>query len=107
MEVLISKFNTIVVSLKKKTYDFLDQRKTDFDSDYTEFKNSINDLHNAFLQFMEKQFNQITNTHRALALIKRFEKLDLPNVTLHDKYIRLLSQYSKDIDFVSRLKKRF
>jgi len=103
LELLIAKFNTIVASLKKKTYDFLDQRRTDFDTDYAEFKNAINELHNSIVQFMENQFNQMTSTQRALTLIKRYEKLDLPHVTMHDKYIRLLAQYSKDIDFVSRV----
>lgn len=103
MEQIIARFNTIVAGFKKKTYDFLDQRKTDFDIDYEDFKNQISELHNGLIQFMDNQFNQITNTHRALTLIKRFEKLNLPNVSMHDKYQHLLSQYSRDIDFVSRV----
>lgn len=45
MEQLIIKFNSIVTLFKKKTYDFLDQRKTDFNNDYDEFKDSIQELH--------------------------------------------------------------
>ncbi len=103
MELLIAKFNTIVGALKKKTYDFLDQRRTDFDTDYAEFKNAISDLHTSLVHFMDTQFNKITNTQRALALINRFDKLHLPNITMHDKYTRLLAQFARDIDFVSRV----
>jgi dynein heavy chain, axonemal len=45
MELLAAKFNGIITSLKKKTYDFLDQRRTEFDTDYEDFKRVIQDLH--------------------------------------------------------------
>lgn len=35
--------------MKNKHYDFLDQRKTDFDQDYEEFCRDINDLHVGFM----------------------------------------------------------
>jgi dynein heavy chain len=48
MELLAAKFNGIIATLKKKSYDFLDQRKTDFDVDYEDFKRAIQDLHVSF-----------------------------------------------------------
>lgn len=45
MELLAAKFNGIVATFKKKPYDFLDQRKIDFDNDYDDFKRAIQDLH--------------------------------------------------------------
>lgn len=36
---------TIVQSMKKKHYSFLDQRRTDFDVDYEEFCQSTGELH--------------------------------------------------------------
>ena len=44
IEMLNSKFQFLVSNVKKRNYDFLDYRKSDFDSDYEEFKNSIKDL---------------------------------------------------------------
>lgn len=35
--------------MKKKHYNFLDQRKADFDQDYEEFCKEINDLHVGFM----------------------------------------------------------
>lgn len=31
--------------MKKKPYDFLDQRKAEFDEDFDEFKRSVGELH--------------------------------------------------------------
>ena len=45
IELLASKFLGIVNGFKKKPYDFLDQRKIDFDNDYDDFKRAIQDLH--------------------------------------------------------------
>ena len=52
--------------------------------------------------FIDTQFDQIINTQRALAYIKRFEKVNLPNVSLDSKYTKLLSQFAKDIEAVSK-----
>lgn len=103
MEPLSAKFSQIVSTLKKKGYDFLDQRKQEFDADYTEFKNNTQELHETILAFINTQFEQITNTQRALAYIQRFERVNLPNVSLHDKYIKLLNAYARDIESVSRI----
>lgn len=51
IEMLAAKFTGIVTSFKKKTYDFLDQRKIDFDNDYDDFKKSIQDLNVIKLKF--------------------------------------------------------
>jgi dynein heavy chain len=38
-----------------------------------------------------------------VAYIQRFERLNLPNVSLHDKYVKLLNAYARDIEAVSRI----
>lgn len=42
---MASRFGVVVTSMKKKPYDYLDQRKMDFDSDFDEFKRAIQELH--------------------------------------------------------------
>ena len=44
MEMMANRFTVIYTSMKKKAYDPLDQRKAEYDSDYAEFKRSINEL---------------------------------------------------------------
>lgn len=38
-------FQAIVATIKEKEYNFLDQRKMDFEQDYEEFCKQTNDLH--------------------------------------------------------------
>ena len=44
VEQLNSRFNLALATLKKKPYDVLDQRKTEFDGDYEDFKRQVQDL---------------------------------------------------------------
>jgi len=44
----VNQYQTIVADIKKKPYDFLDQRQTDFDSGFTDFKQQIEELHVRF-----------------------------------------------------------
>ncbi|CAF3405686.1 unnamed protein product [Rotaria sp. Silwood1] len=102
-----SKFNGIVITLKKKDYDFLDQRKQEIDNDLDEFRRSIADLHQSLNEFLDKYFDSIKNTERALTTLKRFEKLQLPNIGLNEKYAKILQQYSKDLDLVAKIYQKY
>lgn len=44
IEQINSRFNLSIASIKKKPYDVLDQRKTDFDGDYEDFKRQLQEL---------------------------------------------------------------
>lgn len=54
------------------------------------------------LNFMNQRFERIIDTQQALRLLRKFETLSLPNLGIKDKYQRILSHYSADIDCVSR-----
>ncbi|CAF3729197.1 unnamed protein product [Adineta steineri] len=98
-----TKFNSIVVTLKRKEYDFLDQRKQEVDNDLDEFHRAVTDLHQNLNEFLDKYFNSVKNIQRALTTLKRFEKLQLPNIGLNEKYAKILQQYSKDLDLVAKI----
>lgn len=98
-----SKFNSTVTIMKKKEYDFLDQRKQETENDFEEFRRSIAELHSSLNEFLEKHFNSIRNTERALITLKRFEKLQIPNIGLNEKYAKILQQYSKDLDTMAKI----
>ena len=98
-----SKFNSIMTIMKRKEYDFLDQRKQEIENDFDEFRRSITELHSSLNEFLDKYFNAIRNTERALITLKRFEKLQLPNIGLNEKYGKILQQYSKDLDSVAKI----
>lgn len=44
LEPYCSKFQQVFTVIKKKPYDVLDQRKTDFDQDFDDFKRQLTDL---------------------------------------------------------------
>lgn len=52
MELMANKFAVIVTTMKKKPYDFLDQRKAEFDQDFEDFKRQISDLHVGLLALL-------------------------------------------------------
>ncbi|XP_066479011.1 dynein axonemal heavy chain 5 [Tiliqua scincoides] len=103
LEVMATKYQSIVATMKKKQYNFLDQRKTDFDQDYEEFCKQINDLHQQLQTFMDITFEKITNTERALDMLKKFERLGIPNLGIADKYQVILQNYGHDIEMISKL----
>jgi len=45
MELLANKYQVIVSCMKKRAYDFLDQRRADFDEDFIDFRRHIDELH--------------------------------------------------------------
>uniref|UniRef100_A0A8C4SPC6 Dynein axonemal heavy chain 5 n=1 Tax=Erpetoichthys calabaricus TaxID=27687 RepID=A0A8C4SPC6_ERPCA len=86
LEIMATKFQAIVVSMRKKQYNFLDQRKTDFDQDYEDFcKNTISLI--KFPNF----FNVL------------FSRLGIPDLGIDDKYQKILLNYGRDIEMVSKI----
>uniref|UniRef100_A0A8D1M5E9 AAA+ ATPase domain-containing protein n=1 Tax=Sus scrofa TaxID=9823 RepID=A0A8D1M5E9_PIG len=100
---MVTKYQDIVATIKKKEYNFLDQRKMDFEQDYEEFCKQTNDLHNELQKFMDVTFERIQNTNQALSMLKKFERLNIPNLGIDDKYQRILENYGADIDMISKL----
>uniref|UniRef100_A0A4W5PTB6 Dynein axonemal heavy chain 5 n=1 Tax=Hucho hucho TaxID=62062 RepID=A0A4W5PTB6_9TELE len=72
LETMATTFQSIVLTMKKKHYSFLDQRRTDFDQDYAEFCKNTTDL------------------------------LGIPDLGIDEKYQRILQNYGRDIEMVSR-----
>uniref|UniRef100_A0A8C7VIP0 Dynein, axonemal, heavy chain 5 n=1 Tax=Oncorhynchus mykiss TaxID=8022 RepID=A0A8C7VIP0_ONCMY len=98
LETMATTFQSIVLSIKKKQYSFLDQRRTDFDQDYDEFCKNTNQLKT----FMDNTFDNIQNTERALNVLKKCERLGIPDLGIDEKYQQILQNYGRDIEMVSR-----
>ncbi|XP_049624319.1 dynein axonemal heavy chain 5 [Suncus etruscus] len=103
LEDIITKYQGIVATIKKKEYNVLDQRKMDFDEDYKEFCKQINDLHTELQKFMDATIENIQNTNLALSMLKKFERLNIPNLGIEDKYRWILEKFGADIDLISKL----
>ncbi|XP_057352291.1 dynein axonemal heavy chain 5 isoform X2 [Manis pentadactyla] len=103
LEDLVTKCQGIIGTIKRKEYNFLDQRKMEFDQDYEEFCKQTNDLHNELQKFMDVTFEKIQNTNQALNMLKKFERLNIPNLGIDDKYRLILVNFGADIDMISKL----
>ncbi|XP_032555884.1 dynein heavy chain 5, axonemal isoform X6 [Chiroxiphia lanceolata] len=106
LEGMITKYESIVDNMKNKHYNFLDQRKTDFDQDYEEFCREINDLHDQLRIFMDITLENILNTQRALSMLQKFERLQIPNLGIDEKYQKTFQKYGHDIETVCKIYSR-
>ncbi|XP_030831333.1 dynein heavy chain 5, axonemal isoform X2 [Strongylocentrotus purpuratus] len=102
MDSLANRFTVVYTSMKKKPYDPLDQRKADFDSDYADFKRSVNDLLIAVKNFMNNMLDKIYNVPRALMTLRKFERVDVPNLGIHEKYAQILQRFGREIENTSK-----
>ncbi|XP_038070084.1 dynein heavy chain 5, axonemal-like isoform X1 [Patiria miniata] len=102
MEIMANKFVVIYTSMKKKPYDLLDQRKTDYDNDYQDFKRSIGELQAQIKAFMDATFDKIYNVPRALQLIKKFERITITGLGITERYALILSRFGREIENTSR-----
>ncbi|XP_034031153.1 dynein heavy chain 5, axonemal [Thalassophryne amazonica] len=100
LETAATRFQGIVANMKRKHYSFLNQRRTDFDLDYDHFCRSTSELHNQLKTFMNSTFEKIQNTNRALNVIKKFERLGIPDLGIEERYQLILQSYGRDIDMV-------
>ena len=59
-------------------------------------------LQNNILSFMDIRFAKITSVQRAVQLLKKFERLELPNLGIPEKYAKILAAYGREVDMVSK-----
>ncbi|KAF7655270.1 hypothetical protein LDENG_00058640 [Lucifuga dentata] len=98
LETHTTRFETTVVTMKKKTYSFLDHRQPDFDVDYEQFCGNTTEIHNQLKRFMDTTFEKIPHTERALTVLKKFERLGIPDLGIEAKYQHILQKYGRDIE---------
>ncbi|XP_033874388.2 dynein axonemal heavy chain 8-like [Acipenser ruthenus] len=75
---LAGKFQNIYLNMKKKQYDILDPRKTEFETDFSEFMVQVQNVETQLQVFMNSCFIKILSSQHALLLLQRFEKLNIP-----------------------------
>lgn len=51
---------------------------------------------------MDIRFAKITSVQRAVQLLKKFERLELPNLGIPEKYAKILAAYGREVDAVSK-----
>ncbi|KAJ8010647.1 hypothetical protein DPEC_G00077260 [Dallia pectoralis] len=103
MEKIFVRYQNIVTTIKSKTYNVLDHRKLEFDSDYTEFKFQIQGLFQSLQSLLMAWFDQSITTERMLDLLSKFENGVGKQLDLTDKYMAVLQRYSRDLELIRKL----
>uniref|UniRef100_A0A8C1TUR2 Dynein, axonemal, heavy chain 5 n=1 Tax=Cyprinus carpio TaxID=7962 RepID=A0A8C1TUR2_CYPCA len=81
LETMATRFQAIVLTMKKKQYSFLDQRRTDFDQDYDEFCKQTSELHVSMFSVL----------------------LGISDLGISEKYQKILQNFGRDIEMVYRI----
>ena len=63
IEIIAVRYKTIIEAVRKKTYDILDHRKSDFDVDYAEFLTQFEGLQAQIQSFVDSWFEKNLTVH--------------------------------------------
>ncbi|KAF6113475.1 hypothetical protein HJG60_003938 [Phyllostomus discolor] len=105
IDIMAIKFKNIYHGVKKKQYDILDPRRTEFDTDFLEFMSKINGLEIQIQAFMNSTFGKILSSQQALQLLQRFQKLNIPCLQLEINHTveRILQCYVAELEAIKKL----
>uniref|UniRef100_A0A8D2ZST3 Dynein, axonemal, heavy chain 5 n=1 Tax=Scophthalmus maximus TaxID=52904 RepID=A0A8D2ZST3_SCOMX len=92
LETVATRFQSIVLNMKKKHYSFLDQRRPEFEVDYEEFCKNTSVLH------VSKTAQEKKEMHVLVSSV-----LGIPDLGIDERYQRILQNYGRDIEMVSRI----
>ncbi|XP_062336343.1 LOW QUALITY PROTEIN: dynein axonemal heavy chain 5-like [Osmerus eperlanus] len=103
MDKIYARYQTIVNTTKTKTYNVLDHRKLEFDSDYAEFQSQVQALFLSIQSLIDSWFDQSLTTERMLELLSRFDKGGVSrHLDLAERYQLVLQRYSRDLELLRR-----
>ncbi|KAB0360488.1 hypothetical protein FD754_004644 [Muntiacus muntjak] len=105
IDIMAIKFKSIYQGVKKKQYDILDPRRTEFDTDFLDFMTKINALEVQIQAFMNSTFGKILSSQQALQLLQRFQKLNIPCLQLEINHTieRILQYYVAELEATKKL----
>ena len=75
LEAVSTRIQAMMSEMKGKKYDFLDARRQDFDNDFEEMKRKTGKLQDEIRKLMLDIFDRGLQTHNALKIAEKFEKL--------------------------------
>uniref|UniRef100_A0A3P9NGZ4 Dynein axonemal heavy chain 8 n=1 Tax=Poecilia reticulata TaxID=8081 RepID=A0A3P9NGZ4_POERE len=105
IEVLARQYQNVSTNLKRKQYDILSPKMTEFDGDFVKFMNEISLIENKIQVFMSSCFSKIYSSQQALTLLQRFQKLRLSCLEIQTFNIlhNVLQCYITEVDNITKL----
>ncbi|XP_042366785.1 dynein axonemal heavy chain 5 [Plectropomus leopardus] len=105
-EKIYARYQTIVSTTKSKTYDVLDHRKLEFDSDYADFQIQVQGLFQSLQALLDFWFHQSLTTERMLQLLQVFESSPTAGLDLRPHHLLLLQRYGRELELLRRTYQR-
>uniref|UniRef100_A0A3P8WNT4 AAA+ ATPase domain-containing protein n=1 Tax=Cynoglossus semilaevis TaxID=244447 RepID=A0A3P8WNT4_CYNSE len=96
------RYQTLVSTTKSKTYDVLDHRRLEFDSDYSAFQLHVQTLYDSLQSLMDSCFHQNLSINRMLELLPLFESGPAAGLDLKRCHLLLLRRYSGELELLKR-----
>ena len=93
--------------MRRKSYNFLDYRKTEFDTDYSEFNRQIDVINGQLQKYINSWFEKPLSVDKFVTLVEKLESLQGIDLDLSDKYSSILQQFNRDLENVKRIYQKF
>ncbi|KAG7231381.1 hypothetical protein INR49_012221 [Caranx melampygus] len=106
VEKIYVRYQNIVSAIKSKTYDILDHRKLEFDSDYADFQLQVQGVLQSLQSLLDFWFNQSLTMERMLELLMVFESGPAARLDLKQHYMLLLQRYSRELELLRKTYQR-
>ncbi|XP_028288430.1 dynein heavy chain 5, axonemal [Parambassis ranga] len=103
---ICARYQTIVSTTKSKTYNILDHRKLEFDSDYADFQLQVQALFQSLQSLLDFWFRQSLTMERMLELLGVFESGPSGCLDLKQYYLQLLQRYGKELEMLRKTYQR-
>jgi len=97
---ILDNFYKFVTMLKKKNHKLLDSASNTFDRDFVNFKVDVSSVETELQQYIDKNFEVITNIETSLNLLRKFKSIlhrDNLRNGLNSKYSILFQNYGVEI----------
>ncbi|KAJ8970193.1 hypothetical protein NQ314_001340, partial [Rhamnusium bicolor] len=108
LEEAVQRFTEIKSIVMNKPYDYLDQRNTEYESDFKSFLALTDELKDGIAETIERNFDSVWETPQGIQFLTRFEKVSekIPLARMDEKYDRILRYCEKEVDRIIKMYKK-
>ncbi|XP_050507714.1 dynein axonemal heavy chain 5 [Diabrotica virgifera virgifera] len=108
LEEAIQKFGEIKQIVMNKTYDYLDHRNGEFETDFKNFLLNTEQLRQTIAESIERNFDSVWETPQGIRFLTRFEKVSekIPLAKMEEKYERILRYCEKEVERIVKMYKK-
>lgn len=75
LDAIVKQFEEMMSTITSQSYDYLDQRNTEFDTDFDNFLQNTTALKESIASTIEDNYKRIWETHHGVKFLNRFSKV--------------------------------